>query len=179
VSVKRKYSTAFTLYETLVTLALFSMLMTMIVSVFINMSRIHRAGIEMARLRERASNALDVMCTDLSRAYRFDYAAATDVRFKMTDPHRSDTSPASGGELTVRYYFRPPSLIRTDRYSTTIIADQVSRLNFSSFNTNPPFWINRVDIEVATNTDDLTSRRYSLSLDISPRCYGGQQDFGP
>jgi hypothetical protein len=178
---KKRITAAFTLYETLVTLALFSLLMTMITAIFVNTTRVHRSGIEMARLREKANNALDVICTDLSKAFQFDFANPDNIQFKITDPHRSDITPTSGGALTVTYYLKPTEhiILRADKYSSTVIADQVSRLNFSVASPYPPFFVRKVDIEVKANVLDPTSRSYSLNADISPRCHGGFQDFGP
>jgi prepilin-type N-terminal cleavage/methylation domain-containing protein len=173
-----KRRNAFTLIEVLITMALFALLMTLVSSAIINTLRFHRQGVEMARLKEKASGIMNAITAEIISANTvlttiFNNPSPTLAVIK-TDLHHSDSDPHAGGDLTVIYSHHSPGVIKRNG---VVIADNIKSLQFVSHDSAQ--WMITIDITVVQDINDPHSPIYSLSTSICRRGTMPLWEFGP
>lgn len=180
-----KRKRGFTLIEILITLVLFSIFMTMITSIITHCVRAQTKGIRMAKLRQTAHNAMDVISTDVlegkddSIGIYASGGTVSTIKFIKTDSFSSDASPSKGGDLTVTYLLNPRlhTIVRQTRYGSAVIAQNVTKMQFSSPDTcDMEVYIT---LELKSDVRDPLTESYSLSSMICRRFPHRFWTFGP
>ncbi|MDQ7823707.1 MAG: prepilin-type N-terminal cleavage/methylation domain-containing protein [Candidatus Eremiobacteraeota bacterium] len=171
-----------TIVETMVTLALFAILMALSATIYLQSSRVHRQGIEMARLRQKAMAVLDIIVTDLSKASRYETTPDNhSINIHITNLKRSTAAPSHGGDTRVEYRLESDHTVtRTDDWETKVIADNVKDLTFYATTSFTPYRNDAVRIEVATDLNDPRTKTFALTAASGTRALDNSTiRFGP
>ncbi|GEM_PF-2483567 len=183
---ERKKRTGLTLIEVLITLVLFALLMTLVSSAIINCLHYYKKGVEMAKLRARASMILNVLSSDIAKAnaiYNPLYStnpSSTMLYVWVPDIYANEDNLSSGGDLHVYYVFQPTSngaLRRITRYDNTVVTEGIKSIRYSTH--DPGTLAVTIDLTVAKDVNDPNSPTYTISTAVCRRGTMPMWEFGP
>jgi len=183
---KRDRKAGLTLVEVLITLALFALLMTMVSTALINCLRYYKKGVEMSKLRTKASTILNVLSSDIAKAnaiYSPWYPTAPDSNrlcLWVPDIYANEDDLTSGGDLHVYYEFYPSmkgSLRRITRYDDVIVAEGIKSIRYSTSDATTSAVT--IYLTVAKDVNDPNSATYTISTAICRRGTMPMWEFGP
>lgn len=163
-----------TLYEVLVTLALFSVLLTIITSVSYKVTKIQLDEIKMSRLVNTAAIVMELISADIMTATNI---LPKGNSLTIVKPNQQGAGGRYGiGNLIINYELSENgTMIRNTTFSSKDIAYNVSKFNATFESHNPP--IVKVLVEVKDDLQDSKSKSFLICTSVAPR--PSLPTFGP
>jgi len=156
-----------TLYEILVTVALFALLTSMVTVIFVSSIRFHTQGMETTKLRQKASAALDVITGDILESSEMTITGGgSGITLLKTDVFKSNSCPMAGGDYSVTYRLLNRAIRRETADEDFAIATNVTSLVFEPDTGAAPFNYLMIILEMESDGPTSPPKSITLSTDV-------------